>query len=64
MCSTALTLSPATIATQSLARAASHDIRRLVDETAGPEFRPIRMHWVVVTHPNGGRRLQMRWQAT
>lgn len=63
MCSTTLTLLPVTLATQSLARAASYDGHRAVDEKAEHEFRPVHMNWVVVTDPNGHRQLQMRWRA-
>jgi hypothetical protein len=63
MCFTTLTLLPVTIATQSLAGAANHDIHRAVDGKAEHEFRPVRMNWVVVTDPNGHRQLQMRWRA-
>jgi hypothetical protein len=61
MCSTILTIQPATITTKPLMQAACGDISP-VHEKREAEFRPLPMDWVVVTDTNGNRRPEMRWR--
>ena len=58
-----LTAQEITMTTTQFTRTVGYESCMPVEEIFAPEYRRLRMNWVVVTDENGNRRLQMGWRA-